>query len=121
MTEPHSHINGHILDAVAEGSTDGRNAWLDGSADSDVWKNPAEGTTNASGRIDELVPAQLTLGIYRAASDTAPYVAVTRPPSFSPEKPITCDLTPAGEFYYTPSCWPLLIPDLSRELNDEAA
>lgn len=70
----------------------------------DAWHTVAHGTTDADGRIKELLPAGqlLAAGDYRVTFHTADYFSAHRTPTFFPEVPVVFQVKDATQHYHIP-------------------
>lgn len=68
------------------------------------WQPLGKGTTNADGRITNLVSPEMTIsaGIYRLVFDTVPYFANRQTESFYPQVIIIFKLADAAQHYHVP-------------------
>jgi hydroxyisourate hydrolase len=97
-----SHITTHILDTAAGHPAAGVNVVLESKADSQ-WHFLARGTTDADGRIPNLLPPEKVLspGIYRLIFDTRSYFFSTQRKGFYPSVTIEFEITD-GSHYHVP-------------------
>jgi 5-hydroxyisourate hydrolase len=68
------------------------------------WELVGKGTTNADGRIPDLVAEEITLeaGVYRLIFDTGKYSAAQGTEGFYPEVTITFRLDDPAQHYHVP-------------------
>jgi 5-hydroxyisourate hydrolase len=68
------------------------------------WELVGKGTTNADGRISDLVSAEVTIepGVYRLIFDTGKYFAQDQSESFYPQVTIVFRLADAAQHYHVP-------------------
>src|ERR1700752_39831 len=98
-----SEITTHILDISRGRPAQGVPVTLEFEAAGD-WKLVGKGTTNADGRISDLVSSDVTIdaGIYRLIFDTGTYFANQQTDSFYPQVTIVFKLTDAAQHYHVP-------------------
>jgi 5-hydroxyisourate hydrolase len=70
----------------------------------DGWKLVGKGTTNADGRISELISAEVTIapGVYRLIFDTGKYFAHNQSESFYPQVTIVFRVADQTQHYHVP-------------------
>ena len=85
-------------------SAGGLNVVLDFHEDDTTWKTIATGTTNAEGRISDLLPeiTKLTKGIYRLTFDTASYFHSSESEGFYPAVMVIFEIKDPGAHYHVP-------------------
>jgi 5-hydroxyisourate hydrolase len=98
-----SAITSHVLDTSRGRPAAGVPVTLEVEAASG-WKLIGKGTTNADGRISELVPkdAAMTSGVYRLIFDTAGYFSAQNAEAFYPQVTIVFKIDDAGQHYHVP-------------------
>ena len=97
-----SPITTHVLDTALGRPAEGIGVRLE-RADGSRFAEIARGTTNADGRIADLVaPGSLEAGAYRLTFDVAGYFRRTSRPSFYPEVAVTFTIERADEHYHVP-------------------
>lgn len=83
-----SHVTTHVLDAAFGGPAVGVGVTLDRQT-ADGWSEIASGATDGDGRIPDLGPARLPVGVYRLTFATGDYFDATHRPAFFPEVQLT--------------------------------
>ncbi|MEM6996612.1 MAG: hydroxyisourate hydrolase [Myxococcota bacterium] len=97
-----SPITTHVLDTALGCPAAGLPIALS-ARDADGFRPVASGTTNADGRItDLLAPGTLTAGDYRMVFDTAAYLEASGRPVFYPQVCIEFRITAPDEHYHVP-------------------
>jgi 5-hydroxyisourate hydrolase len=98
-----SAITTHILDISLGRPAAGVPATLEVEA-AGGWKLVGKGTTNADGRISDLVSKETTLlgGVYRLIFDTARYFAAQNVEGFYPQVTIVFRLQDPAQHYHVP-------------------
>ena len=98
-----SAITTHVLDTSRGRPAAGVPATLEVEA-AGGWKLVGKGTTNADGRISDLVPKETTLasGVYRLIFDTAKYFAAQNVEGFYPQVTIVFELQDSSQHYHVP-------------------
>lgn len=98
-----SGITTHVLDTARGRPAQGVSATLEIEA-AGGWKLVGKGTTNADGRISDLVSAEVTIapGVYRLIFDTGEYFANHQSESFYPQVTIIFRLVDAEQHYHVP-------------------
>jgi 5-hydroxyisourate hydrolase len=99
-----SPITTHVLDLARGRPAPGVAVVLElRAAGEDLWTELARGTTNADGRLTDLLPdgASLAAGVYRLRFDTGAYFAGLGVAAFYPEVAVTVRLEdPAGHYHF---------------------
>ena len=100
----HSPITTHVLDTSRGRPASGLNVALDFHANDTTWKTIATGTTNADGRISDLLPenTKLAMGIYRLTFDTASYFHGIEAEGFYPSVMVIFEIKDAAAHYHVP-------------------
>lgn len=99
---PKSPITTHILDTSLGRPAEGVAIALQ-RRDGDTWVDAGRGTTNADGRVTDLMPpGSLTVGVYRIHFDIADYFAAQSRESFYPEATIVFEVKAVDEHYHVP-------------------
>jgi len=98
-----SGITTHVLDTSRGRPAQGVPVTLEIEA-AGGWGLVGKGTTNADGRISDLVAAELTIepGVYRLIFDTGKYFARDQSESFYPQVTIVFRLADATQHYHVP-------------------
>ena len=98
-----SGITTHVLDVSRGRPAEGIAVTLEVET-SGGWELLGKGTTDADGRITNLVPAEVTLtaGVYRLVFQTSPYFANRQVESFYPSVTIVFHLADAAQHYHVP-------------------
>jgi 5-hydroxyisourate hydrolase len=93
-----SHVTTHVLDAARGLPAAGIPVVLQDAAGGVL----ATSVTNEDGRVPELGPEALPLGIYRLVFDTAVYFAALNQPAFYPRVTIDFELADPVSHYHVP-------------------
>jgi 5-hydroxyisourate hydrolase len=98
-----SGITTHVLDTSRGRPAEGVPVTLEIEA-AGGWKLVGKGTTNADGRISELVSAEVTIasGVYRLIFDTGKYFAQDQSESFYPQVTIVFRVADQTQHYHVP-------------------
>jgi 5-hydroxyisourate hydrolase len=98
-----SGITTHVLDTARGRPAQGVPVTLEIEV-AGGWKLVGEGTTNADGRISDLVSAEVSIapGVYRLIFDTGKYFANQQSESFYPQVTIIFRLADAAQHYHVP-------------------
>ena len=98
-----SGITTHVLDTSRGQPAGGVPVTLEIEA-AGGWKLVGKGTTNADGRISDLVSAEVSImpGVYRLIFDTGKYFASHQSESFYPQVTIVFRLADAAQHYHVP-------------------
>src|SRR5438128_10693562 len=98
-----SAITTHVLDTARGRPGAGLPVTLEVEA-AGGWKLVGKGTTNADGRISDLVPkeTELSAGVYRLLFDTAKYFASHNVEGFYPQVTIIFKLQDPSQHYHVP-------------------
>ncbi|HEU5239681.1 MAG TPA: hydroxyisourate hydrolase [Pyrinomonadaceae bacterium] len=98
-----SGITTHVLDTSCGRPAQGVPVTLEIEAEGG-WKLIGKGTTNADGRITDLVPSQIAIaaGMYRLVFDTDKYFSDQQTESFYPQVTIIFRLADAAQHYHVP-------------------
>jgi 5-hydroxyisourate hydrolase len=98
-----SGITTHVLDTSRGRPAQGVPVTLEIEA-AGGWKLVGKGTTNADGRISELVSAEVTIasGVYRLIFDTGKYFAQDQSESFYPQVTIVFRVADQTQHYHVP-------------------
>ncbi len=98
-----SQITTHVLDTSLGKPAAGVSATLMRLADDAPAEAVGSGTTNADGRIGDLLPeGELTRGTYRLVFETAPYFAASQRESFYPHIEIAFRVEDPSEHFHVP-------------------
>jgi 5-hydroxyisourate hydrolase len=85
-----SSLSTHVLDAVSGTPAADVTVTLAARSSADgSWRDVANGSTDADGRIRDLAPSGLPSGTYRLVFDTGAYFSATGQTGFWPEVAIT--------------------------------
>ena len=98
-----SAITTHILDTSRGRPAGGVRVVLEVQT-GDGWDTLGQGSTDADGRLRELLPAEFDLrtGVYRLTFHTGDYFAAGRVESFYPEVALSFVVTDAAAHYHVP-------------------
>ena len=98
-----SGITTHVLDTSRGRPAAGVPATLEIKV-AGGWTLIGQGTTNADGRISDLVPEEGTVvpGVYRLTFDTGTYFATNQSESFYPKVTIIFRLADVAQHYHVP-------------------
>ena len=98
-----SAITTHVLDTARGRPGAGLPVTLEVEA-AGGWKLVGKGTTNAEGRISDLVPNETTIeaGVYRLIFDTARYFANNNVDAFYPQVTIVFKIENPAQHYHVP-------------------
>lgn len=97
-----SQITTHILDQVTGRPAAGVGAVLYAVADDGGMEVLAKGVTNTDGRIRDLGPEELPIGVYRIEFATGEYFAATGTATFYPTVSLTFTMDNPAEHYHVP-------------------
>ncbi|WP_254512581.1 hydroxyisourate hydrolase [Anatilimnocola floriformis] len=98
-----SPITTHILDVARGKPAVGVAVRLEGLETSNQWRLIGEGTTNADGRVTDLMqPGSLLAGQYRLIFATADYFAGQQIAAFYPQVTIEFSVAAPAEHYHVP-------------------
>jgi len=98
-----SGITTHVLDTSRGRPAQGVPVTLEIEA-AGGWKLVGKGTTNADGRISDLISAEVTItsGVYRLIFDTGKYFARDQSESFYPQVTIVFRVADQTQHYHVP-------------------
>jgi 5-hydroxyisourate hydrolase len=98
-----SAITTHVLDTARGEPAEGVPATLSIETASG-WQLVGKGTTNADGRITDLVPNDFdfVLGVYRLAFNTGKYFAARKTQSFYPKVVVVFQIDDPSQHYHVP-------------------
>ena len=98
-----STITTHILDTARGKPAGGVPATLEVES-AGAWELVGKGTTNADGRISDLVPKEVTLtaGVYRLVFETAKYFANNQIEGFYPQVTVVFRVDDPAKHYHVP-------------------
>ncbi|MBL4687759.1 MAG: hydroxyisourate hydrolase [Nannocystaceae bacterium] len=97
-----SPITTHVLDTALGCPAGGLAIQLSSKTEGE-WRVLAEGTTNADGRITDLLePGALKAGDYRMVFDTGAYLKAAGRPVFYPQVAIDFRITAPEQHYHVP-------------------
>ena len=96
-----STISTHILDTARGMPARGVRVTLQRSAGPDQWDDLAMGSTNADGRVPDLLPTDTNLadGIYRIRFDVSAYFSEHKTKSFYPYIEVVFELGNGGHYH----------------------
>lgn len=100
----HSPITTHVLDTSRGQPAGGLHVVLDFHEKDTTWKTIATGTTNAEGRISDLLPesTKLATGMYRFTFDTASYFHAREEEGFYPAVVVIFEIKDPTAHYHVP-------------------
>jgi 5-hydroxyisourate hydrolase len=98
-----STISTHVLDTARGRPAAGVPVTLEVEA-AGGWQMVGQGTTNADGRLSDLISAEASLdaGVYRLSFDTARYFAGQQLESFYPQVTVVFKVSDAAQHYHVP-------------------
>lgn len=97
-----SPITTHVLDTAIGRPAQGVDVLLE-RREGDGWRAVGRGTTNADGRVtDLLAPGSLTAGTWRLTFAVGDYLAAQDRAGFYPEVPVVFTITAPDEHYHVP-------------------
>ena len=96
-----STLSTHVLDAAAGLPAAGVRVTLD-RRDRNGWQPLGEAVTDGDGRVRDLAPGGLGVGVHRLVFATGDYFAATGQTGFYPEVPVVFDVTDPGRHYHVP-------------------
>ena len=98
-----SAITTHVLDTSRGRPAAGVPVTLEVEA-AGGWKLIGKGTTNADGRVSDLVPDEIAIeaGIYRLIFDTSTYFAGNKVLAFYPQVSVVFKIENANQHYHVP-------------------
>jgi 5-hydroxyisourate hydrolase len=96
-----STLSIHVLDAASGQPAAGMRVALD-RRDSDGWRALGEEVTDDDGRVGDLAPGGLGVGVHRLVFATGEYFAATGQTGFYPEVPVIFEVTDTGRHYHVP-------------------
>ena len=99
-----SPITTHVLDTGQGHPAAGVKARLANLAADGTWQELAQGSTNADGRVSDLLPAEKPLapGVYRLTFETGAYFRALGLPSFYPHVVIVFEIKDSSQHYHVP-------------------
>lgn len=99
-----SPITTHVLDTAAGRPAEGVPLKLERRGPDGTWEPLAKGTTNADGRVGDLLPEspRPAPGVYRMVFDTAAYFKARRVQGFYPTVEVVFELTQPREHHHIP-------------------
>ena len=98
-----SPITTHVLDVVSGRPGAGIKVMLERKTDTAGWQAIAEGTTDAHGRITDLMSSgPFPVGHYRLTFDTGPYFTLRNANAFFPQVTISFVVEDATQHYHVP-------------------
>lgn len=99
-----SAITTHVLDTAQGKPARGVPVTLEVAGDGGVWSLISRSSTDADGRIKNLLPNEATLvaGKYRLVFDTGAYFDAQRIDALYPVVTVTFDVRPPGGHYHIP-------------------
>ncbi|WP_072807419.1 hydroxyisourate hydrolase [Rhodococcoides yunnanense] len=93
-----SGLSTHVLDAVHGAPAVGLRVSLFHAKNGEI----ATATTDADGRVPELLPAPIEVGNYRLSFDTGSYFEVLNTPTFYPEVSVSFTVTDPNAHHHVP-------------------
>ncbi|MDA3920508.1 MAG: hydroxyisourate hydrolase [Salinisphaera sp.] len=96
-----SHVTTHILDTSSGRPAAEVAVELFAQRDGD-WSSVARGVTDSDGRLRNLGPEQLSVGVYRLLFATGAYFAREQITTFFPEVALTFEIANADQHYHVP-------------------
>ena len=96
-----STLSTHVLDATRGVPAAGVRVALD-RRDGDGWQPLGQAVTDADGRVRDLAPGGLGVGVHRLVFATGAYFTATGQTGFYPEVSVVFDVTDAGRHYHVP-------------------
>ena len=96
-----STLSTHLLDAVSGLPAAGVRVALD-RRDGDGWQPLGEQVTDDDGRVRDLAPGGLGVGVHRLSFATGQYFAATGQSGFYPEVSVVFEVTELGRHYHVP-------------------
>jgi 5-hydroxyisourate hydrolase len=99
-----SPITTHVLDTSRGKPAPGLNVTLDFHEHDTTWKTIATGTTNADGRVGDLLPegTKVAPGFYRLTFDTASYFHRNEEEGFYPSVTVIFEIKDPSAHYHVP-------------------
>jgi 5-hydroxyisourate hydrolase len=97
-----SPITTHVLDVARGRPAVGVAAVLEIRTAPEAWAERGRGTTDADGRIRDLLAGPLVPGVYRLTFDTGAYFAAQQVASFYPRVTVVFQVEDAGQHYHVP-------------------
>lgn len=96
-----SPITTHVLDTSAGRPAEGVRITLE-FLDGEAFREVGEGSTNADGRITDLLDGELQRGTYKITFHVGEYFDAQGRPSFYPSVPVIFAIRAPGEHYHVP-------------------
>ena len=98
-----SAITTHVLDTSKGRPADGITAILEFKT-ADGWTELARGSTNADGRIPDLLPKEIRIspGVYRLTFELRSYLEGNQTASFYPYVPVVFEIKDSEQQYHIP-------------------
>jgi len=97
-----SAITTHVLDTARGRPAAGVPVLLEQRAGSEEWVERGRGTTDADGRIKDLVSGPLVVGVYRLTFDTAVYFRSLKLEGFYPYVEIVFEVRDPAQHHHVP-------------------
>ncbi len=97
-----SSITTHVLDTARGGPAAGVPAVLELRSGPEGWNERGRGTTDADGRIKDLVTGPLVPGVYRLTFDTAVYFRSLKLEGFYPYVAIVFEVRDPAQHHHVP-------------------
>ena len=96
-----STLSTHVLDAVSGLPATGVRVALD-RRNGQGWQPLGEAVTDDDGRVRDLAPGGLGVGVHRLIFATGEYFAATGQSAFYPEVSVVFEVTDPGRHYHVP-------------------
>jgi 5-hydroxyisourate hydrolase len=94
-------ITTHVLDTSRGCPAAGVPVVLERAVDS-AWQRVGRGTTDADGRVSDLLPSAPDDGRYRLTFETGAYFRAVGDAGFYPEVSVTFEVSPGDDHYHVP-------------------
>lgn len=97
-----SPITTHVLDTARGRPAAGVPVVLELRSGPDAWVERGRGTTDADGRVRDLVAGPLVAGVYRLTFDTAAYFRSQNVQAFYPQVAVVFEVREPGQHHHVP-------------------
>jgi 5-hydroxyisourate hydrolase len=94
-------ITTHVLDTARGCPAAGVTVVLERAVDS-AWQRVGRATTDADGRVSDLLPSAPSDGRYRLTFETGAYFRAVGDVGFYPEVSVTFEVSPGDDHYHVP-------------------
>jgi 5-hydroxyisourate hydrolase len=94
-------ISTHVLDTSRGSPAAGVTVVLERAVDS-AWQRVGRGTTDADGRVSDLLPSAPSDGRYRLTFETGAYFRAVGDAGFYPEVSVTFEVSTGDDHYHVP-------------------